>query len=203
MLHILNTLEREFSKRFIESLNFGIENIENEYFLRVLEVNKSDDCDDINNITFEDHNLRFEDRIFRFLEDIFKLNNNSVFVGNFNINTIENMKILYMLRELDYRDSIKLINILRSHIREEEAYKVNDFDVFKMFLTLCTREIHFPSFYFNKLDIMVFTHYDLSTLMFFKDENYIHTYMQLAKVNDLNLREKETQIKIKPLIEVL
>ena len=46
MLHILNTLEREFSKRFIESLNFGIENIENEYFLRVLEVNKSDDCDD-------------------------------------------------------------------------------------------------------------------------------------------------------------
>ncbi|HJD00938.1 hypothetical protein [Candidatus Arthromitus sp. SFB-turkey] len=203
MLHILNTLEREFSKRFIESLNFGIENIENEYFLRVLEVNKSDDCDDINNITFEDHNLRFEDRIFRFFEDIFKLNNNSVFVGNFNINTIENMKILYMLRDLDYRDSIKLINILRSHIREEEAYKVNDFDVFKMFLTLCTREIHFPSFYFNKLDIMVFTHYDLSTLMFFKDENYIHTYMQLAKVNDLNLREKETQIKIKPLIEVL
>ena len=186
MLHILNTLEREFSKRFIESLNFGIENIENEYFLRVLEVNKSDDCDDINNITFEDHNLRFEDRIFRFFEDIFKLNNNSVFVGNFNINTIENMKILYMLRDLDYRDSIKLINILRSHIREEEAYKVNDFDVFKMFLTLCTREIHFPSFYFNKLDIMVFTHYDLSTLMFFKDENYIHTYMQLAKVNDLN-----------------
>ena len=93
MLHILNTLEREFSKRFIESLNFGIENIENEYFLRVLEVNKSDDCDDINNITFEDHNLRFEDRIFRFFEDIFKLNNNSVFVGNFNINTIENMKI--------------------------------------------------------------------------------------------------------------
>ena len=79
------------------------------------------------------------------------------------------MKILYMLRDLDYRDSIKLINILRSHIREEEAYKVNDFDVFKMFLTLCTREIHFPSFYFNKLDIMVFTHYDLSTLMFFKD----------------------------------
>lgn len=203
MLHILNTLEREFSKRFIESLNFGIENIENEYFLRVLEVNKSDDCDDINNITFEDHNLRFEDRIFRFFEDIFKLNNNSVFVGNFNINIIENMKILYMLRDLDYRDSIKLINILRSHIREEEAYKVNDFDVFKMFLTLCTREIHFPSFYFNKLDIMVFTHYDLSTLMFFKDENYIHTYMQLAKVNDLNLREKETQIKIKPLIEVL
>ena len=203
MLHILNTLEREFSKRFIESLNFGIENIENEYFLRVLEVNKSDDCDDINNITFEDHNLRFEDRIFRFFEDIFKLNNNSVFVGNFNINTIENMKILYMLRGLDYRDSIKLINILRSHIREEEAYKVNDFDVFKMFLTLCTREIHFSSFYFNKLDIMVFTHYDLSTLMFFKDENYIHTYMQLAKVNDLNLREKETQIKIKPLIEVL
>ena len=203
MLHILNTLEREFSKRFIESLNFGIENIENEYFLRVLEVNKSDDCDDINNITFEDHNLRFEDRIFRFFEDIFKLNNNSVFVGNFNINTIENMKILYMLRDLDYRDSIKLINILRSHIREEEAYKVNDFDVFKMFLTLCTREIHFPSFHFNKLDIMVFTHYDLSTLMFFKDENYIHTYMQLAKVNDLNLREKETQIKIKPLIEVL
>ena len=203
MLHILNTLEREFSKRFIESLNFGIENIENEYFLRVLEVNKSDDCDDINNITFEDHNLRFEDRIFRFFEDIFKLNNNSVFVGNFNINTIENMKILYMLRDLDYRDSIKLINILRSHIREEEAYKVNDFDVFKMFLNLCTREIHFPSFYFNKLDIMVFTHYDLSTLMFFKDENYIHTYMQLAKVNDLNLREKETQIKIKPLIEVL
>lgn len=203
MLHILNTLEREFSKRFIESLNFGIGNIENEYFLRVLEVNKSDDCDDINNITFEDHNLRFEDRIFRFFEDIFKLNNNSVFVGNFNINTIENMKILYMLRDLDYRDSIKLINILRSHIREEEAYKVNDFDVFKMFLTLCTREIHFPSFYFNKLDIMVFTHYDLSTLMFFKDENYIHTYMQLAKVNDLNLREKETQIKIKPLIEVL
>ncbi len=203
MLHILNTLEREFSKRFIESLNFGIENIENEYFLRVLEVNKSDDCDDINNITFEDHNLRFEDRIFRFFEDIFKLNNNSVFVGNFNINTIENMKILYMLRDLDYRDSIKLINILRSHIRDEEAYKVNDFDVFKMFLTLCTREIHFPSFYFNKLDIMVFTHYDLSTLMFFKDENYIHTYMQLAKVNDLNLREKETQIKIKPLIEVL
>lgn len=203
MLHILNTLEREFSKRFIESLNFGIENIENEYFLRVLEVNKSDDCDDINNITFEDHNLRFEDRIFRFFEDIFKLNNNSVFVGNFNINTIENMKILYMLRDLDYRDSIKLVNILRSHIREEEAYKVNDFDVFKMFLTLCTREIHFPSFYFNKLDIMVFTHYDLSTLMFFKDENYIHTYMQLAKVNDLNLREKETQIKIKPLIEVL
>ncbi len=203
MLHILNTLEREFSKRFIESLNFGIENIENEYFLRVLEVNKSDDCDDINNVTFEDHNLRFEDRIFRFFEDIFKLNNNSVFVGNFNINTIENMKILYMLRDLDYRDSIKLINILRSHIREEEAYKVNDFDVFKMFLTLCTREIHFPSFYFNKLDIMVFTHYDLSTLMFFKDENYIHTYMQLAKVNDLNLREKETQIKIKPLIEVL
>lgn len=203
MLHILNTLEREFSKRFIESLNFGIENIKNEYFLRVLEVNKSDDCDDINNITFEDHNLRFEDRIFRFFEDIFKLNNNSVFVGNFNINTIENMKILYMLRDLDYRDSIKLINILRSHIREEEAYKVNDFDVFKMFLTLCTREIHFPSFYFNKLDIMVFTHYDLSTLMFFKDENYIHTYMQLAKVNDLNLREKETQIKIKPLIEVL
>ena len=203
MLHILNTLEREFSKRFIESLNFGIENIENEYFLRVLEVNKSDGCDDINNITFEDHNLRFEDRIFRFFEDIFKLNNNSVFVGNFNINTIENMKILYMLRDLDYRDSIKLINILRSHIREEEAYKVNDFDVFKMFLTLCTREIHFSSFYFNKLDIMVFTHYDLSTLMFFKDENYIHTYMQLAKVNDLNLREKETQIKIKPLIEVL
>lgn len=203
MLHILNTLEREFSKRFIESLNFGIENIENEYFLRVLEVNKSDGCDDINNVTFEDHNLRFEDRIFRFFEDIFKLNNNSVFVGNFNINTIENMKILYMLRDLDYRDSIKLINILRSHIREEEAYKVNDFDVFKMFLTLCTREIHFPSFYFNKLDIMVFTHYDLSTLMFFKDENYIHTYMQLAKVNDLNLREKETQIKIKPLIEVL
>lgn len=203
MLHILNTLEREFSKRFIESLNFGIENIENEYFLRVLGVNKSDDCDDVNNITFEDHNLRFEDRIFRFFEDIFKLNNNSVFVGNFNINTIENMKILYMLRDLDYRDSIKLINILRSHIREEEVYKVNDFDVFKMFLTLCTREIHFPSFYFNKLDIMVFTHYDLSTLMFFKDENYIHTYMQLAKVNDLNLREKETQIKIKPLIEVL
>lgn len=203
MLHILNTLERELSREFIDSLNFGIENIERNYFLRILNVNNEEGYGENGDINFESHNLKFEDRIFRFFEDIFKLNNNSVFVGNFNINTIENMKILYMLRDLDYRDSIKLINILRSHIREEEAYKINDFGVFKMFLTLCTREIHFPSFYFNKLDIMVFTHYDLSTLMFFKDENYIHTYMQLAKVNDLSLKERENQPKIRPLVEVL
>ncbi len=203
MLYILNTLEREFSKRFINFLSFGIENIEEEYFLRVLDVNGLDNLNDRNSLNFEDHNLKFEDKIFRFFEDIFKLNNNSVFIGNFNINTIENMKILYMLRDLDYKDSIKLINILRSHVRDEEIYKVIDFDVFKMFLTLCTREIHFPSFYFNKLDIMVFTHYDLSTLMFFKDEAYIHTYMQLAKVNDLNLREQRIKIDNKPLIEVL
>lgn len=202
MLHILNTLERELSKEFIDSLNFGIENVERNYFLRILNVNNEEGYGENGDINFESHNLRFEDRIFRFFEDIFKLNNNSVFVGNFNINTIENMKILYMLRDLDYRDSIKLINILRSHIREEEAYKINDFSVFKMFLTLCTREIHFPSFYFNKLDIMVFTHYDLSTLMFFKDEGYIHTYMQLAKVNDLSLKERENQPKVRPLVEV-
>lgn len=203
MLHILNTLEREFSKKFSEYLSFGIGNIEEDYFLRVLDVNDITLKDNRESITFESHNLRFEDRYFRFFEDIFKLNNNCVFVGNFNINTIENMKILYMLRDLDYKESIKLINILRSHIRDEDVYKVTDFSVFKMLLTLSTREIHFPSFYFNKLDIMVFTHYDLSTLMFFKDDRHINTYNQIANSNDLNLNEQESVIKFKPVVEVL
>ncbi len=202
MLHILNTLEREFSKKFIEFLNFGIASIENDYFLRTLDVNNVDLYDDRDQINFNEHNLEFEDRIFRFFEDMFKLNGNSVFVGNFNINTIDNMKILYMLRNLDYKDSIKFINILRSHVRDEEVYKITDFEVFKAFLRLYTREIHFPHFYFNKIDIMVCTHYDLSTLMFFKDENKIHTYMQLAKVNDMSLREQESKINVKPLVEI-
>lgn len=202
MLHILNTLEREFSKRFIEFSNFGIDSIESEYFLRILDVGNMNSYGSREQLTFEGHNLKFEDRIFRFFEDIFKLNGNCVYVGNFNISTMDNMKLLYMLRDLDYKDSIKLINILRAHIRDEEVYKVTDFEVFKMLLTLCTREIHFSSFYFNKVDIMVFSHYDLSTLMFFKDENHIHTYMQLAKVNDLNLKEREVQIREKSAIEV-
>lgn len=202
MLHILNTLEREFSKKFIDALSFGIENMDNEYFLQLLNVDEEKDLNYKSDINFENHNLKYEERVFRFFEEIFKLNNNSVFIGNFNINSIENMKILYMLRDLDYRDSIKLINILRSHIREEDVYKITDFSVFKMFLTLVTREVHFPSFYFNKLDIMVFPHYDLSSLMFFKDENYIHTYMQFAKLNGLILADKENQVKSRHLLEV-
>lgn len=207
MLHILNTLERDLAKKFVDSMNFGIEHISNEYFLRVLDVNNNQVDYKKNKFEFAEHNLEynlnFEDKIFRFFEDIFKLNHNSMYVGNFNINTIDNMKILYMLRDLDYKDSIKLINILRSHVRDEDAYKVNDFNVFKMFLTLCTREIHFSSFYFDKLDIMVFTHYDLSMLMFFKNENDVNTYVQLAKINDLVLKDTESQIQIKPLIEVI
>ena len=66
MLHILNTLEREFSKKFIEFLNFGIASIENDYFLRTLDVNNVDLYDDRDQINFNEHNLEFEDRIFRF-----------------------------------------------------------------------------------------------------------------------------------------
>ncbi|EIA24653.1 hypothetical protein SFB3_180G0, partial [Candidatus Arthromitus sp. SFB-3] len=69
--------------------------------------------------------------------------------------------------------------------------------------SLCTREIHFTSFYFDKLDIMVFTHYDLSMLMFFKNEDDINTYVQLAKINDLILKDQESSIQNKPLIEVV
>ena len=203
MLHILNTLEREFSKKFSEYLNFGMENIGEDYLLRILDVKDSNLKDNREEITFEKHNLKFEDRYFKFFEDIFRLNNNSVFIGNFNINTIENIKILYMLRDLDYKDSTKLIDILRSHVRDEDVYKILDFSVFKMFLTLSTREIHFPSFYFSKLDIMVFTHYDLSTLMFFKDDRHIDTYRQIANSNELSLNEQESNIKFKPLVEIL
>ena len=201
MLHILNTLEREFSKEFIEFSKFGMDSIESEYILRILDVGNTNSYGNRDHLTFEGNNLKFEDRIFRFFEDIFKLNGNSVFVGNFNISAMDNMKLLYMLRDLDYKDSIKLINILRSHIRDEEVYKVTDYEVFKMLLTLCTREIHFSSFYFNKIDIMVFNHYDLSTLMFFKDKNHINTYVQLAKVNDLNLMERDVQLREKSVIE--
>lgn len=208
MLHILNTLERDSSKKFVDAMEFGIENINNEYFLRILDVNDEekvthrDSRVDFVTHTLE-HNLRFEDRVFRLFEDVFKLNNGRVYVGNFNINSIDNMKILYMLRDLDYKDSIKLINILRSHVRDEDVYKVDDFSVLKMFLTLCTREIHFPSFYFDISDIMVFTHYDLSMLMFFKNEHDINTYKQLAKINNLVLNEQEFGVQMKPLIEVI
>lgn len=202
MLHILNTLEREYSKDFVGFLNQGIENIEESYSMQILDVYEQelDFYDNRNNKGFEEHNLKFEDRVFRFFEDVFKLNNNSVIIGNFNINNVENMKILYMLRDLDYKDSIKLINILRSHVREDDVYKVTDFGILKMLLTLCTREIHFPSFYFDKSEILVFTHYDLSFPMFFKDKKNIGTYEELAKINKLYLRKNE--IDNKPLVEV-
>ena len=208
MLHILNTLERDTTKKFVDFMNFGMENITNEYYLKVLYINNGDKINyNKTRLDFAEHNLehnlRFEDKIFRFFEDIFKLNQGIMYVGNFNINKIDNMKILYMLRDLDYKDSIKFINILRSHIRDEDVYKINDFGVFKMFLSLCTREIHFTSFYFDKLDIMVFTHYDLSMLMFFKNEDDINTYVQLAKINDLILKDQESSIQNKPLIEVV
>lgn len=208
MLHILNTLERDSSKKFVDAMKCGIEHITNEYFLRILDINDGEEIAHRDNrLDFTEHNLEhnlmFEDRVFRLFEDIFKLNNSRVYVGNFNINSIDNMKILYMLRDLDYKDSIKLINILRSHVRDEDVYKVDDFGVLKMFLTLCTREIHFPSFYFDLSDIMVFTHYDLSMLMFFKNENDISTYKQLSKINNLFLNEQEFEVQMKPLIEVV
>ncbi|BAK81588.1 hypothetical protein [Candidatus Arthromitus sp. SFB-rat-Yit] len=208
MLHILNTLERDITKKFVDSMNFGMENITNEYFLKVLYINDEERVyNNKSKLDFVEHgleyNLKFEDKIFRFFEDIFKLNHGTMYVGNFNIDKIDNMKILYMLRDLDYKDSIKLINILRSHVRDEDVYKINDFGVFKMFMSLCTREIHFTSFYFDKLDIMVFTHYDLSMLMFFKNENDINTYVQLAKINDLSLKDQELGFQNKPLIEVV
>lgn len=208
MLHILNTLERDITKKFVDSMNFGMEKITNEYFLKVLYINDEERVySNKSKLDFVEHgleyNLKFEDKIFRFFEDIFKLNQGSMYVGNFNIDKIDNMKILYMLRDLDYKDSIKLINILRSHVRDEDVYKINDFGVFKMFMSLCTREIHFTSFYFDKLDIMVFTHYDLSMLMFFKNENDINTYVQLAKINDLSLKDQEVGFQNKPLIEVV
>ncbi len=209
MLHILNTLERDLSNKFSQAMKFGIEHITNEYFMQILDINdKEENSYKHSRVDFAEHNLehnlRFEDRVFRMFEDIFKLNNGCVYVGNFNLNEIDNMKILYMLRDLDYKDSIKLINILRSHVRDEDVYKVDDFSVFKMFLTLSTREIHFPSFYFDRLDIMVFTHYDLSMLMFFKTENDINTYKQLAKINNLSILDDSlSDIKMKPLVEVI
>ena len=133
MLHILNTLERDTTKKFVDFMNFGMENITNEYFLKVLYINNGDKINyNKTRLDFAEHNLehnlRFEDKIFRFFEDIFKL---------------------------------------------------------------------------NKLDIMVFTHYDLSMLMFFKNEDDINTYVQLAKINDLILKDQESSIQNKPLIEVV
>ncbi|EIA25471.1 hypothetical protein SFB2_004G8, partial [Candidatus Arthromitus sp. SFB-2] len=42
MLHILNTLERDTTKKFVDFMNFGMENITNEYFLKVLYINNGD-----------------------------------------------------------------------------------------------------------------------------------------------------------------
>ena len=59
MLHILNTLERDTTKKFVDFMNFGMENITNEYFLKVLYINNGDKINyNKTRLDFAEHNLK-------------------------------------------------------------------------------------------------------------------------------------------------
>ncbi|MGG5462082.1 hypothetical protein [Clostridium sp. B9] len=116
--------------------------------------------------------------------------------------TIEEAVIVdFYIKNLDSESKERLIEKLEGNDKEIILRHINDEEIksvyFKLeterlmdFITrLNTREQFFCSIYLRKNSMTIWGNYNLSFPMFFKDENILKVYEELANKNNLTLRD--------------
>lgn len=132
-----------------------------------------------------EQNLTESEELFtKTLIKFFELNNKSVVIDFYkNRLTKESMDIIK--ESLDDHQMELFYDILNSGSEEDILFIINDKRYIEVLVKLCTRELFFITFYFEKYPLTVWGNYNLKFPMFYISEEEINEYISIAKRNNL------------------
>ena len=154
------------------------------------------DCDKASNNTntkssFEAYNLAYEECFINFIRQVYELNSDKAVLVETKMNELDNVTLLSILTNLDYRDKLLYLDIIKNS--SNNAFVARDVRILELLTRLATRELLFSTFHFLSKDITICCQPHLTFPIFVTDFNNIETYIELA--SNTNLMLCDIQIK--------
>jgi hypothetical protein len=137
----------------------------------------------------ENYNLKHEEPFINFMKSVYNINKDEAVVIDFYLKDIDSIGILRILNYLDYKDKLILLDNLKN-LDTKSIYFIVEEEALIPFITrLSTRELLFCTIHFNAMPITIWGNYKLAFPMFFKDYKDIELYKNIAKENNLFIRD--------------
>jgi hypothetical protein len=132
--------------------------------------------------------LSQEYKYLNFIEEVFNINNSKAYI-NLPLGSIKHNNIINIMQNMDAIDkNIFLHQVINFHSTKYENFVIDDVNLLKMFLKETLRENLRNDVYFNKKPLLLFSNYDLSLPIMFKNENDIKMYEKIANEHGLYFR---------------
>jgi hypothetical protein len=156
---------------------------------QALSMEESEDA----SYSVENYNLKHEECFINFMKSVYDSNKDEAVVIDFYLKDIDSIGILRILNYLDYNDKLILLDNLKKLDNKSVYFLVEDADLIPFITKLSTRELLFCTFHFTAVPITIWGNYKLTFPMFFKDSKDIDFYKNIAKENNLFIRDIKVQ----------
>ena len=190
---LLKVVQRDYKKLFINSIDEDdfFENVSKKYTNTILDIFEDtlvDGSKELDYLESSYFRLINEDKYLNFCEDVFFENQEKCYV-NIDFSKVDYTFLLETLSKMDLIDK-------HIYIHQEKEFQntrylnflITDVNLLKMFMKGILREILRVDLYFPHKPLILFSNYDLSLPLVFKDEKDKIYYQEIAKRNNLYFR---------------
>lgn len=184
--------EKEFKSIIKIQVNFeNIDECYEKYTYAILDVYDHqlsvDDAEQFLS-SFQEHNLKHEYKFLNFIRNVYEINKEKPIVVETSIDELTNIEIIRILDGLDFSDKLIFIDLIKNNKLNSNLFFVSSIEAIVLLAKLSTRELLFSTFHFINIQASILGNYDLSFPVFFYDKDSLNKYLEIAKENDLFLR---------------
>ena len=193
---LIEPVSNNFNIEYIDNFNLNIDEIlekfsekQQTYILDIFENILGQEDEELKNLENDYFKLINEKKYLNFLKETFELNNKICYVRvKLSFEKYEN--VLYYIDNLDKIDKyIILENLKKIDTTKTELYKINHLNILNFFAKGILREVFDCILLFPKDKVFIFSNYDMSLPIIFKNKKNINKYKELAKKNFLFIRK--------------
>lgn len=133
-----------------------------------------------------DNFIDFEKRYIDFIKECYRFNNGNLMI-DFYVERLDDEAIVKILEVLNLEEKSMFLDLIDNIDKDKVYFKVNDLNILDIIVKLNTRNMFFSTFYFLERELTLWGNYNLKFPLFFKDDEIIKLYTNIAKNNKLNI----------------